>query len=96
MLPKRLQKGDTIGVIAPSDPITGEKKEEYREIKPYYDSRFMNIFGFDYLNKRVEIVFRNGYSANSPSIKCLCILNKGYGKQKWGAEIKRILHINHT
>ena len=28
MLPTRLQKGDTIGVIAPSDPITGEKKEE--------------------------------------------------------------------
>ena len=35
---------------------SGEKREEYREIKPYYDSRFMNIFGFDYLNKRVEIV----------------------------------------
>lgn len=72
---------------------SGEKKEEYREIKPYYDSRFMNIFGFDYLNKRVEIVFRNGYSANSPSIKCLCILNKGYGKQKWGAEIKKEYYI---
>jgi len=25
---------------------SGEKKEEYREIKPYYDSRFMNAFGF--------------------------------------------------
>lgn len=26
--------------------VSGEKKEEYREIKPYYDSRFMNAFGF--------------------------------------------------
>lgn len=26
--------------------ISGEKKEEYREIKPYYDTRFMNAFGF--------------------------------------------------
>ena len=25
---------------------SGEKTEEYREIKPYYDSRFMNTFGF--------------------------------------------------
>ena len=25
--------------------VSGEKKEEYREIKPYYDSRFMNEFG---------------------------------------------------
>ena len=72
---------------------SGEKREEYREIKPYYDSRFMNIFGFDYLNKRVEIVFRNGYSDNSPSVKCLCILNKGYGKQKWGAEVKKEYYI---
>ena len=24
--------------------ISGEKKEEYREIKPYYDSRFQNYF----------------------------------------------------
>lgn len=26
--------------------VSGEKKEEYREIKPYYDSRFMNALGF--------------------------------------------------
>lgn len=24
---------------------SGEKKEEYREIKPYYTSRFVNVFG---------------------------------------------------
>lgn len=28
MIPKRLQKGDTIGVVAPSNPIIGENKEE--------------------------------------------------------------------
>ena len=65
--------------------VAGEKKEEYREIKPYYDKRFMKTFGFDYLNKRIEVIFRNGYSLTSPSVKCLCILNKGYGKQEWGA-----------
>lgn len=25
--------------------LSGEKKEEYREIKPYYETRFMNTFG---------------------------------------------------
>lgn len=35
--------------------VSGEKKEEYREIKPYYDSRFMNAFGF--LNVGGQMVY---------------------------------------
>lgn len=60
---------------------TGEKKEEYREIKPYYNSRF-EIF------KRVShvlVMFRNGYSSNSPYIVCRCSLSVGKGKKEWGA-----------
>ena len=34
----------------------------------------------------VIITFRNGYSKNSPSIKCLCELRIGQGKTEWGAE----------
>lgn len=64
----------------------GEKKEEYRELKPYYHTRIKNTFGFDYKNKQVEIVFRNGYKHNSPSVKCLCSLSVGTGKKEWGAE----------
>ena len=61
---------------------TGQKKEEYREIKPYYDSRFKN-----YLSTNVPalVTFRNGYSNNSPSVKCWCVINKGIGKVEWGA-----------
>ena len=60
---------------------SGEKTEEYREIKPYYDSRFMNTFGFILVGGQmvygdaapeeirkpwpVPIVFRNGYSKES-------------------------------
>ena len=74
--------------------VAGKKKEEYREIKPYYDKRFGNILlGYSLDNVKAElyeniefsILFRNGYSPTSPSVKCLCILNKGYGKQEWGA-----------
>ncbi len=58
--------------------LSGEKKEEYREIKPYYDSRFKNFTGG-------YIAFRNGYSKTSPTIVCLCRLRIGPGKEEWGA-----------
>lgn len=29
--------------------LSGEKLEEYREIKPYYETRFMNTFGVVYV-----------------------------------------------
>lgn len=73
--------------------VNGEKKEEYREFKEYYHIRFKKIFGFDYGRKRVEIIFRNGYKRNSPSVKCLCILNCGYGKEEWGAIPKKECYI---
>ena len=60
MLPKRLQKGDTIGVIAPSDPITGEKKEELLQAKAKVEKD-----GF--VVKFSDHIFSNtlGYSARS-------------------------------
>ena len=66
--------------------VSGEKKEEYREFKKYYNTRFKKIFGLDYKDKTTEIIFRNGYSKMSPEIKCRCKLRIGRGKQEWGAE----------
>lgn len=73
--------------------VSGEKKEEYREIKPYYDSRFMNAFGFLLVGGQmvygeaapeeirkpwpVPVVFRNGYSKDSPEVVCKCTLQFG-------------------
>lgn len=70
--------------------ISGEKKEEYREIKPYYDSRFQKYFYNNKIriNKSLvdkEVVFRNGYNKTSPQVKCLVRLSKGEGKVEWGA-----------
>lgn len=83
--------------------ISGEKKEEYRSITPYYQSRFKNLFsmfpysaiptGFD----SQEIILRNGYSKNSSSCKIAATLDIGQGKQEWGAEAGEeyyILKIN--
>ena len=72
---------------------SGDKKEEYRELKPYYHTRIINTFGFDYKNKQVEIVFRNGYKHNSPSVRCLCELEVGVGKKEWGAKPKKRYYI---
>ncbi len=72
---------------------SGEKKEEYREIKTYWTSRFKNFlprvsnFGKGkWICFQIIVIFRNGYSYNSPSIKCKCKLKLGHGKEEWGAE----------
>ena len=63
----------------------GKKKEEYREIKPYYDKRLLKYFrsetGIGVVSR--TIVFRNGYSKTSPQIRCLCSLREGRGKEEW-------------
>lgn len=64
--------------------VSGDKKEEYREIKPYYDSRFGKFFAAP--DDKAMIVFRNGYSAKSPAAEAVCRLRKGKGRPEWGAE----------
>ena len=75
--------------------LSGEKKEEYREIKQYYVTRFRNDTAPDLWNfvreiktnpQEIEILFRNGYSSDSPSFKAKCELTTGTGKEEWGAE----------
>ncbi len=86
---------------------SGEKKEEYREIKPYYNTRFGNEFFGHKLSKEeikalrryktlpTEIVFMNGYSKNSPYITCWCRLSTGTGNTEWGAEPGEQYYILH-
>lgn len=71
---------------------SGVKTEEYRDIKPYYISRFRIFLRFS----PVLVKFRNGYSDNSPYMLCSCYLHKGKGKPEWGAPNKEcyILTIN--
>lgn len=68
----------------------GEKKEEYREIKPYYISRFKKYFEFDDSNNKFTndikpILFRNGYSNTSPSFVANCSISIKCGNPRWGA-----------
>lgn len=55
---------------------SGEKKEEYRAIKPHYESRF---------NKRIDFVkFRLGYATDAPTVTVeLLGISKGIAKPEW-------------
>lgn len=72
--------------------LSGEKKEEYREIKPYYTSRFSNVFSMAPYSRlpvgsdRQSVIFKNGYKKDSPSFTALCTLDIKTGKEEWGAE----------
>ena len=79
--------------------LSGEKKEEYREIKPYYDTRLLTMFGCIWVGGELikaplpeiqkepvqKIMFRNGYAKCSPYIIASCKLKAGRGKTEWGA-----------
>lgn len=63
---------------------SGEKKEEYREIKDYWTKRLLHPDLS--LNPYWLVQFRNGYSKDAPTITLVC---KGIsikeGNSKWGA-----------
>ena len=63
---------------------SGEKTEEYREMKHYWTVRLFKAFRF--IPGRTYIRIRNGYSTKDPTLLCLCQLGIGEGKPEWGAE----------
>lgn len=75
--------------------LSGEKKEEYREITPYYETRFKNLWKGSLIGGLEErkIMFRNGYSKNSPSFIAKCSAKIGTGNPKWGAEEGKLYYI---
>ena len=72
---------------------SGEKKEEYRECKPYFHSRLRNkgtytIKHFDF------VTFKNGYSKDAPTITLKFIETQiRWGKQEWGAIPGEIYYV---
>jgi hypothetical protein len=69
--------------------LSGEKKEEYREIKPYWLTRFKYYCNHDDMMHELNyeythIIFKNGYSKDAPSF--LIELNDikfGKAKPEW-------------
>ncbi len=81
---------------------SGEKKEEYREIKPYWTNRFLNNLKDEnielnniFLIEKAKgtVIFQNGYQKNVPKIKCKIELKIDIGKTEWGAEPNKLYYV---
>jgi len=64
---------------------SGVKKEEYREIKPYWTKRFFNEDGS---TKDYDIIrFKNGYNSDSPVFNVeFKGIRLGKGNPDWGGD----------
>lgn len=61
---------------------SGEKKEEYRELKPYWSKRFLSHERK--LNPYFYVLFRHGYVENAPEIMFrLKSIEIGKAKPEW-------------
>lgn len=72
--------------------LSGEKKEEYREIKPFYKARFGRYFWMNSVTPKA-VRFRNGYRKDSPALLAKCILRTGTGRTEWGAEEGKTYYV---
>lgn len=88
--------------------LSGEKKEEYRERKHYWEGRFKRYFGYGYgpLSEddadwgwrftpgvKKDVIFRNGYGKNAPRFTAECTIEEKTGKPEWGAEEGVIYYV---
>lgn len=66
---------------------SGEKKEEYREIKPYWINRLSLNIEYSKFKGFEVVCFKNGYSKNAPTIIVdFNGIEIREGHQEWGAE----------
>lgn len=75
---------------------SGEKKEEYRDIKPYWNRVFcahICIKGRFYHPTDVTICFSNGYAKDrrQMTVECLGLFQRT-GKPEWGADPNKLYH----
>ncbi len=69
--------------------LSGEKKEEYRELTWYWRKRFttaglLDRYGWTWLPK--QVLFRNGYGKDRPSFVATVSVENKEGRPEWGAE----------
>lgn len=65
--------------------LSGEKTEEYREVKPYWVKRLMT----DELAMKsfAGVLFTNGYNRDSRRLSMFIEkISIGFGREDWGAE----------
>lgn len=66
---------------------SGEKKEEYREMKPYWEKRLVGK-SYD------AVSFRNGYTKDAPSMTVeIYWISVAFGKVKWGGDPNNFKYV---
>ena len=82
--------------------LLGTKREEYREVKPYWNrvfSNYIRIKGKNYHPTDVNIEFSHGYSKLRRKVVMTCEnLTIGEGIESWGAVPGKYyfkLHLGH-
>lgn len=75
--------------------VQGKKKQEYRDITPYWRTRFENVFGRGLENgdKPQSIRIKNGYAADAPSAIITATIDVSTGQPKWGAEPGQLYYV---
>ena len=75
----------------------GIKKEEYREIKPYWTKRFQTIGALDKdgnpTGQKCGMSFKNGYNSDARKMYVWTQLEIGEGKKEWGAKEGQTYYI---
>jgi hypothetical protein len=78
--------------------LSGEKREEYREVTPYWKKRLYHIF-YPKISQYREydiVKVRNGYSKNASVFMRECLeITEGMGKPEWGAPDYPVFIIKH-
>lgn len=70
--------------------VSGEKKEEYREITPYWNTRILKC---GYAGIKFVVRIKNGYQKEAPYADLLVKKTVGFGRPEWGAPADRKVHI---
>lgn len=90
---------------------TGEKKEEYRSVSPYYTSRLKTYLTYNWCPNDIaekafrkagtdgihfnNVVLRAGYSLTSPAVMISGKITVGSGRPEWGAVPGEEYYILH-
>ena len=90
---------------------SGEKKEEYRELSPYYAARFKRFLGWELVPNAQnivertlravgsvpfnDIILRAGYSAFAPATMISGYITISTGRPEWGAAEGKEYYVLH-
>lgn len=76
--------------------LSGEKKEEYRAIKKYWQRRFCSTIDYTYTQfKEFDIIrFTNGYGKDKPTFDIeLKEIVVDFGIEEWGGEYNEYYYV---